>query len=226
MENKMNFDKYFNKYDNYSIIQEKVAKKLNELIIDNNIYKDVSSIFEIGCGTGLFTRNYLKFNTNLKNLILNDKFDVKNFLNDINYNDLIKGNIEEIDIPKVDLVVSSSVFQWVDDLEKLIKNISLSSDKLCFSTYTLGNLIEIKNHFGVSLTYKTHKEIEKIVNDYFKEVVSHSETVKINFPSPLDVLKHLKYTGVTGLQKPSINNVRTFDKKEITYEVSYFICEK
>lgn len=223
----MNFDKHFDKYNDYSIIQKRVAENLNNLIIKNGIYDNkIQSIFEIGCGTGLFTRNYIKNNKNLENLILNDKFDVKNFLKDIKYDTLILEDVEKLEIPKVDLILSSSVFQWIDDLENLIKKISESSNRLCFSTYVTGNLIEIKEHFGVTLNYLSKEDIEKYLKKYFGKVNSYSETIKIDFESSIDVLRHLKYTGVTGLQKPSALNVRSFDKKNITYEVAYFICEK
>lgn len=223
----MNFDKHFDKYNDYSIIQKRVAENLNNLIIKNGIYDNkIQSIFEIGCGTGLFTRNYIKNNKNLENLILNDKFDVKNFLKDIKYDTLILEDVEKLEMPKVDLILSSSVFQWIDDLENLIKKISESSNRLCFSTYVTGNLIEIKEHFGVTLNYLSKEDIEKYLKKYFGKVNSYSETIKIDFESSIDVLRHLKYTGVTGLQKPSALNVRSFDKKNITYEVAYFICEK
>lgn len=223
----MNFDKHFDKYNDYSIIQKRVAENLNNLIIKNGIYDNkIQSIFEIGCGTGLFTRNYIKNNKNLEKLILNDKFDVKNFLKDIKYDTLILEDVEKLEIPKVDLILSSSVFQWIDDLENLIKKISESSNRLCFSTYVTGNLIEIKEHFGVTLNYLSKEDIEKYLKKYFGKVNSYSETIKIDFESSIDVLRHLKYTGVTGLQKPSALNVRSFDKKNITYEVAYFICEK
>ena len=70
----------------------------------------------------------------------------------------IQENIEELDIPKSDLVVSSSVFQWIKDIESLIRNIAEHTDNLCFSSYIFGNLLEIKNHFGVSLDYLNIEE--------------------------------------------------------------------
>lgn len=222
----MNFNRYFDEYDNYSSVQKKVAGNLLNYMKKNKLTKDeIHSIFEIGCGTGIFTRKYIKEFTSLKNLILNDRFDVKAYINDISYDNFIEGDILSTDLLQSDLILSSSVFQWIYDTDKLLENIKNSTKKLCFSTYISGNLIEIKDHFGISLEYKSLEELEEIAKKYFKEVSFYSETIKLNFESPIELLRHLKYTGVTGLQKPSINNVRSFKSKILTYEVAYFICK-
>lgn len=221
----MNFNKHFNEYDEYSFVQKKVAKKLLTFIENSQIdVKRDLSLFEIGCGTGIFTREYIKKFLSIEKLFLNDKFDSKNYLKDIKYTEFL-GDITKIDFPSCDMVLSSSVFQWIEDLNLLFNKIALKTNRLCFSTYISGNLIEIKNHFGVSLNYKTIEEIEEEAKKFFKNVKSYKETINLKFDSSIDILKHLKYTGVTGLQKPSIKNIRTFEAKELTYEVAYFICE-
>ena len=222
----MNFYKYYNEYENYSLAQKQVAKNLLDYMGKSNIFDTkIDSIFEIGCGTGIFTREYRKYFLH-SDLILNDLFDVREFIKDIDYNIFIQENIEELDIPKSDLVVSSSVFQWIKDIESLIRNIVEHTDNLCFSSYIFGNLLEIKNHFGVSLDYLNIEEFEEILKKYFSFVKSYSETIKLNFGSPMLLLKHLKYTGVTGFQKTSISKIKTFKDNILTYEVAYFICKK
>ena len=222
----MNFYKYYNEYENYSLAQKQVAKNLLDYMGKSNIFDTkIDSIFEIGCGTGIFTREYRKYFLH-SDLILNDLFDVREFIKDIDYNIFIQENIEELDIPKSDLVVSSSVFQWIKDIESLIRNIAEHTDNLCFSSYIFGNLLEIKNHFGVSLDYLNIEEFEEILKKYFSSVKSYSETIKLNFGSPMLLLKHLKYTGVTGFQITSISKIKTFKDNILTYEVAYFICKK
>ena len=222
----MNFNKHYNVYEKYSLAQKQVAKNLLDYMGKSNIFDTkIDSIFEIGCGTGIFTREYRKYFLH-SDLILNDIFDVREFIKDIDYNIFIQENIEELDIPKSDLVVSSSVFQWIKDIDSLIRNIAEHTDNLCFSSYIFGNLLEIKNHFGVSLDYLNIEEFEEILKKYFSSVKSYSETIKLNFGSPMLLLKHLKYTGVTGFQKTSISKIKTFKDNILTYEVAYFICKK
>ena len=222
----MNFYKYYNEYENYSLAQKQVAKNLLDYIGKSNIFNtQINSIFEIGCGTGIFTREYRKYFLH-SDLILNDIFDVREFIKDIDYNIFIQENIEELDIPKSDLVVSSSVFQWIKDKDSLIRNIAENTDNLCFSSYVSGNLIEIKNHFDISLDYLNIEEFKKILKKYFSSVKYYSETIKLDFEAPMAVLKHLKYTGVTGFQKTSISKIKTFKDNILTYKVAYFICKK
>lgn len=52
----MKFNEYFKVYDNYSFVQKKVATKLCDFVEEK-----VKSLFEIGCGTGIFT-NYIRKN--------------------------------------------------------------------------------------------------------------------------------------------------------------------
>ena len=222
----MNFYKYYNEYENYSLAQKQVAKNLLDYMGKSNIFNtQINSIFEIGCGTGIFTREYRKYFLH-SDLILNDIFDVREFIKDIDYNIFIQENIEELDIPKSDLVVSSSVFQWIKDKDSLIRNIAENTDNLCFSSYVSGNLIEIKNHFDISLDYLNIEEFKEILKKYFSSVKSYSETIKLDFEAPMAVLKHLKYTGVTGFQKASISKIKTFKDNILTYKVAYFICKK
>lgn len=222
----MNFNKHYNVYEKYSLAQKQVAKNLLDYMGKSNIFNtQINSIFEIGCGTGIFTREYRKYFLH-SDLILNDIFDVREFIKDIDYNIFIQENIEELDIPKSDLVVSSSVFQWIKDKDSLIRNIAENTDNLCFSSYVSGNLIEIKNHFDISLDYLNIEEFKEILKKYFSSVKSYSETIKLDFEDPMAVLKHLKYTGVTGFQKTSISKIKTFKDNILTYEVAYFICKK
>lgn len=222
----MNFNKHYNVYEKYSLAQKQVAKNLLDYMGKSNIFDtEIDSIFEIGCGTGIFTREYRKYFLH-SDLILNDIFDVREFIKDIDYNIFIQENIEELDIPKSDLVVSSSVFQWIKDKDSLIRNIAENTNNLCFSSYVSGNLIEIKNHFEVSLDYLNIEEFKEILKKYFSSIKSYSETIKLDFDDPMAVLKHLKYTGVTGFQKTSISKIKTFKNNILTYEVAYFICKK
>ena len=58
----MNFDKHYSTYEKNSLAQKQVAEHLLSYMKDADILKsDVNSIFEIGCGTGIFTREYRKF---------------------------------------------------------------------------------------------------------------------------------------------------------------------
>lgn len=221
----MNFNKKFDSYDENAIVQKKVASHLIKLIKEiKNDKNSFESILEIGCGTGIFTREFLKSYSPNK-IILNDFFQVERFLNNIPYNSFLVGDILKIELPTVDTIISSSVFQWISPLEKLIEKLSFCKN-LYFSIYISGNLKEIDEHFNISLDYLKIEEIENILRKYFKKVKYKKESTSLEFYTPLDALKHLKNSGVTGFKKSSISKIKSFSSKTLTYEIGYFLCEK
>ena len=75
----MNFDKKFDRYDENAHIQKIVAKKLINLVPK----KKYDTIFEIGAGTGILTKNIIT-NLKYKNLLVNDKyFESKKYIEDL-----------------------------------------------------------------------------------------------------------------------------------------------
>ena len=83
----MTFDKNFTTYDNNAIVQKKVATNLSEYIKnDISLSGNMNKIIELGCGTGIFTKEFLS-NFTPKHLTLNDFFDVREYLKNLNYNE-------------------------------------------------------------------------------------------------------------------------------------------
>jgi len=218
----MNFDKKFDRYEENAHIQKVVAKELIKLIPK----KKYNIIFEIGAGTGVLTKNIVK-NIEYKNLIINDKyFESREYIKDLPSVEFVGGDIEKLDIKKADLIISSSVFQWIEDKKKLFKKISKATDTLVFSIYIKGNLMEISDHFGISLEYLDMKELKTLLSPYFKSINGYKEEFRLTFDTPMEGLKHLKNTGVTGIGQTNIQKIRSYSIKELSYKVGYFICEK
>ncbi len=218
----MNFNKKFSSYDKNATVQKEVAKKLITFLQENRVEKN-ETVLEVGCGTGIFTKELLK-NFSPKTLILNDIYDVKEYLQDIDYDEFLLGDIENLQLPKSDIVVSSSVFQWVKDFSKMVEKISKSTKEIGFSIYLDGNLEEIKEHFGVSLKYLTLDNVIEILTSLFSKVKWKKETIELNFTSPLEALRHLKNTGVTGFDRSTVEKIRSYKKTSLTYSVGYFYC--
>lgn len=218
----MNFDKKFDRYEENAHIQKVVAGELINLVPK----KKYRIIFEIGAGTGILTKNIIK-NIEYKNLIVNDKYsESKEYIKDLPSVKFIGGDIEKLDIGKADLVISSSVFQWIEDKDKLFEKISDASDTLVFSIYIRGNLMEISDHFGISLEYLDMKELKNLLTPYFKNIRGYEEEFVLEFDTPMEGLKHLKNTGVTGIGQTNMEKMRSYLSKKLTYKVGYFVCEK
>lgn len=221
----MNFEKNFSTYDENAIIQKKVAINLAEFIAKKVTEKSFDKVIELGCGTGIFTREFLK-KFEIKEIDLNDYFDTKQYLENIKYKNFICNDMTYAINKKYDIVISSSSFQWIENFEKLIQNISKNSNKLAFSIYLEGNLKEITEHFGVGLNYKTSDDILKILKKYFKNIDYFTEEKTINFSSPMEALRHLKQTGVTiNTKKSSIYEIKSYKQTSLTYNMGYFISQ-
>lgn len=218
----MNFEKKFSAYDKNALVQKDVANKLVKFLEENKVRKN-KKVLEIGCGTGIFTREFIKSFTP-KTLILNDIYDVKKYLQGISCDEFILGDIEKISLPESDMVVSSSVFQWVKDFSMVLEKIAKSTEELGFSIYLDGNLEEIREHFGVSLKYLTLDNIIEILTSLFSKVKWKQEMIELNFSSPLEALRHLKNTGVTGFDRSTVEKIRSYNKTSLTYSVGYFYC--
>lgn len=218
----MEFKKNFYTYDENAIIQKQVAINLSEFISKKIKETKFDNGIELGCGTGIFTKEILK-KIEIKNIDLNDYYDTENYFSNIKYRNFICKNMSEINFKNYDIVISSSSFQWIDDLESLIKNISKSTEKLAFSIYLEDNLKEIYNHFKIGLEYKNYKEVLLILKKYFNNIEYYTEIKSLEFSSPLEVLRHLKRTGVSLGQRAKISEIRSFKEKKLTYSIGYFI---
>lgn len=217
----MNFDKQFKNYDHNAVTQKKVAKKLLTFIDKSKKY---DTILELGCGTGIFTKTLCE-NLNFTYLDLNDIFNTQDFFSNISYRDFFVENMETLTIKNYSLIVSSSAFQWVENLENLIYKTSKNTSHLVFSIYSKGNLVEIFNHFGVSLDYKSTEEIYQILKKYYTFVEFQEDEFTLEFSTPLKALKHLKETGVTGFSSSNYSLTKSFKSTVLTYKVSYFSCK-
>lgn len=218
----MEFGKNFSTYDENAIIQKKVAENLTNFISKKFNNQKFDKVIELGCGTGIFTREFLK-KFEINEIDLNDCFNTRDYFKEINYKNFICDDMNEAIIKNYDIVISSSSFQWIEDLEKLIESISKKSEKLAFSIYIDGNLKEIAEHFGVGLKYKKIEDILIILKKYFKNTEYYSEEKTLNFSSPIEALRHLKRTGVTIKNRTSIYDIKSYKNTLLTYNIAYFI---
>lgn len=227
------FKKNIENYNSNAIVQKNIAKELVKLLT-LNANKNFDRIFEIGCGSGFLTEEIFK-NLKYNSLILNDIIESsKNYVENFSSN-FICGNIEEIDFPSnTNLIISSSVFQWLNSFEKFILKVHKSLDAngiFAFSMFIDENFAEIKNFFNIGLNYLTNDEIIKILQKNF-EIIFCSEKENIfNFKAPIEIFRHIKNTGVNVInnEKLTKNKVCDFigsDVFSLTYKYNFVIARK
>ena len=211
---KKQFEKGFENYDNNAVVQSLMADKLAEKI--SNVKQECNSILELGAGTGMLTKRLvknIKFNRYYSNdLTEKSKKYIEKIIPDAEF---YCGNALKINpVSKFDLIVSNAMFQWLnfEDACKKFKTLLNKDGLFAFSTFSKGNFKEIAQITGLSLDYMDLKEIKRICSKYY-QVLSIEEFEHIlEFNNPLELLAHMKNTGVNSLSQSSwsIKDVKSF----------------
>ena len=198
---KKRFKKSLKTYEDNAVIQKIMAKKLIELLV----LKEYNSIFEIGCATGILTKE-IKKNLTFKEYIANDIVEKsQEYINKIIYpNIFLGGDIEEVELnKKYNLIISNASLQWCNDIEKVLEKLINSLEEngtLAISIFGDNNLKEIKDIFHLeNNTYSLNKLKESLAK--YKLITFEEEEIKIEFENPIMVLKHLKLTGVNAIKE-------------------------
>lgn len=201
---KFRFRKSVETYDSSAVVQKEMAQRLIDKILAN-CGKEFDKVFEFGVGTGFLSKNILNeigFKEYYANDIIEEsEFCIKNIINDAKF---LPGDIEKIQIKdNFNLILSNAVMQWIVDVDELllkIKNNLASDGYFAFTTFGEQNFKEIKETTGVSLNYlKSDTLKEKCEKDF--EIVYFEENLQtLCFNSPLEVLKHIKYSGTNGIK--------------------------
>ena len=213
---KKQFEKSMADYDKNAVVQEIMATKMVTNL--SKISTNFENILEIGTGTGLLTKHILK-NCKCQRYCGNDiveksKVYLKKIIPDA---DFICGNAIKVKFErKFDLIISNAVFQWFENTEKLfatLKSNMKNGGLLAFSTFSPDNFREITELTGLSLKYKSENELVEILKSNGFEVLYDKEfEEQLEFNSPLELLAHMKKTGVNSLSDKTwtVKHIKTF----------------
>lgn len=202
---RLKFERSTPTYDAHAFAQKRVAERLATMVSGMLPDDCPRRVLEIGCGTGLLTR---LLDARLRTGVY--------FLNDLNTrietllqsNPLrneyrfLPGDAQQIDLPRnIDLAVSASTLQWFSDLPAFFRRIGQAlapGGYFLFSTFGPDNLREIAVLTRQGLAYPGAVQIEAWLDEEFERLASGEEAIKLTFDEPMDVLRHLKHTGVCG----------------------------
>lgn len=226
------FKRAHTSYDDNGIIQKKVGDELVGLL---SKYPEIQfkRVLEIGCCTGVMTETLCRQHP-IETLFVNDLVSEFEQTVDSRISSPIRpqleflfGDIEKLALPEdLDLVISSSTFQWLENLGLLFNRIadSLNSNGyLVFSLFGPGTLKEFRQLTGIGLHYHQPDDlIEQLKNRFkVKKVKKREET--LYFTTPHLVLKHFQATGVGGVSEYrwASKSLKKFEKE---YEEQFGIA--
>ncbi|ENW49109.1 malonyl-ACP O-methyltransferase BioC [Acinetobacter baumannii] len=195
------FAKAGQSYSEHAIVQKQICQNLTNLL-KQFCPRTMLRVFEIGCGSGNLT-HLITASFQIEELILNDLYaDVQQHFSHQESLKWLIGDVEALDFPQqLDMIVSGSALQWMQDLPHLLERCDealVDQGWLCFSTFGPKNLIEIKELTGQGLSYWSIENWNSALIQAGFEILHLSESeTQLYFDSPKDVLQHLKATGVT-----------------------------
>ncbi len=234
-------------YDENATVQKEISNQFFNLLQRFECIK-YSRALEIGCCTGVLTEMVTSKN-NVENIWLSDIVPefcentagrIKTYVENIG---ILPGDIEQNEVPRgLNLVFSSSTFQWMNDLPYLMQRISESlvvGGHLAFSIFGPGTMEEITELTGRGLAYLSHEELQKELQKHLSIIHFHQETKRIFFPTVRGVLRHIQATGVGGLGKHrwTKSELLQFEKQyvarfgtdlgvPVSYVSGFFVAEK
>ncbi len=236
---KKRFKKSLKTYDENAIVQKKMAKELINLLPK----KEYNKIFEIGCATGILTKE-IADKLIFSELYLNDiveesKKYVQEIYKECNF---IAGDIENINLnKKYNLIISNACLQWCSNIEDTLSKLINALDDdgiLAISIFGEDNLKEIKSIFNIGKEISSISSMENFLNTQ-KIIIKKEDKIKIDFETPMEVLKHLKYTGTNAIKEIKLTKTKLKDfeqkykenytqnnKVYLTYNPIYIICTK
>ncbi|MCI5141701.1 MAG: malonyl-[acyl-carrier protein] O-methyltransferase BioC [Candidatus Electrothrix sp. ATG1] len=233
-------------YDRQATIQHRVAAHLLTMTARHTAQRPLR-VLEIGCCTGLLTTRLLNSDITIHSLVLNDLMPdfAQRLPQDLAVANpsFLPGDIETLSLPgPFDLIISSSTFHWFNDLEQTLTKLlaALTPDGiLAFSLYGPDNLPEIRELTGVGLDYLSLPEITAILENRSILEESRQDNEVFLFPTPRDILNHLRQTGVNSIHRRPWNRhelqvfCQEYKKRfrfgravRLTYHPLYFVARR
>lgn len=188
-------------YDHAATAQQAICRRASALLAPF-LSGEIRTALEVGCGTGGFTRHLQRLLPAAR-WTLNDLSEpcAREASRYAPRATLAVGDAERMEwAGRFNLVASASTVQWFAEPWAWVERIAhcqQSGDLLCLTTFLPGNLGEIRQLTGKGLDYPPSESWRRWLSPFYDLKILEGETLRLAYPSPLDVLKHLKQTGVT-----------------------------
>lgn len=193
-------------YDEAAPVQRKMADELLQLIKAHGVNEKMSTAgartIELGCGTGLLSKNLDVICGADATLELWDLTGPSPLAGrPFREGDAESGLWKEAD-ESTDVIISASTVQWFNSPSRFMlecMRILRPGGTLLFSTFLPGNLVEVARATGRSLPLPDISDWHKYIPQGLETVTEQSGAHTLHFASPVEVFGHLRATGVNSL---------------------------
>lgn len=201
------FSKAIGTYTREANIQQQIAEKMIHLLQQYLPPTPLGKVVEFGCGTGNYSR-LLYHTLQPKQLLLNDIcHNMQTCCEDLLNRGVgfLAGDAETLAFPEdTELITSCSTLQWFENPEHFFHrctNYLSRNGYFAFTTFGQKNMEEIRSVTGHGLTYRSLRDLKASLAPMYDIIYAEEEVLPRTFTTPLQVLYHLKETGVTGTGK-------------------------
>ncbi|OBY28335.1 malonyl-ACP O-methyltransferase BioC [Leisingera sp. JC1] len=196
-------------YHGAASVQAGTAGNLARMLQDQCAQRHFGSVLEFGCGTGHLTRNLLQ-RFSADSLILNDLVpEAAQVMQTLERAAEAKtrfrsGPVESLPLPQdLDLIASASTVQWIPDPRALMARLAMHLKPggwLALSGFGRNQFRELAalGSAAAAPSYLDAEEWPSVLPDDLEIQAIEQRTVVLEFDTALDVLKHLRQTGVNG----------------------------
>jgi len=242
-----NFSRYAHAYDRYAEIQNIAANELIDYLPSGAVNK----IFEIGCGTGNYTRMLQeKFpKAKITAIDISPKMievavEKASSLNTT----FITSNAETITLNDTfDIITANAAIHWLENIVVAVekyKNLLTENGIFAFSFFgpetfsELGKALEDTLGGKATITAGNFLEPEKlrmVMEESFSGITTKEMMARKDYPSLLALLNNIKYTGTRGkgldlgkpwnkglLQRIEAAYLKRYGKIRATYQISFY----
>ncbi len=226
-------------YNEHAFVQLEIAQTLAKLLFENSSKQQLKRVFEIGCGTGFFTKDLLdKFVVQelyLNDLVAECEVVLSEILREFSESQrnvwrFSAADVNQLDFDgEFDLICSSSSLQWVTNLPALLKKIvdGLSSQGcLAISSFTSEHFYELQvinqqlGSYAQELNYVDLEQWRILLKEQFDLKMIEEQKITLWFDSAEEMLLHLRYTGVNGNARQHLSQARLKEFIQL-YEAEY-----
>ncbi len=211
----------FEQYDTLALVQQQICDELADALV-HRVGRDLVRAMEVGVGTGFLTRRLVGYFPRaiwtFNDLVPASQEYVERYTGCVEAH-YLWGDAETVEFPSgLDLLASASTVQWFDDLPRFFEKSFAalrSGGFLALSTFGPENFVEIKSLTGEGLSYYSPEAFYELAErSGFTLLWQRDYCRTLWFSSPVEVLRHIRATGVNATGRWSWTHGRLLDFSE------------